>query len=81
MLDIDNTDTSEQITIREITKLFKGYHYIIFPSTNHLQQLDQNKIPIEKFRVILPFSPDQYKQFDSIKSHKRLYDSVIKKMP
>ena len=81
MLDIDNSDGVPHISIRDFIQQFNKYHFILYPSTNHMVKTDQNKIPIEKFRVIFPLDPQQYGNFNTIEKHGRLYSNVLSEFP
>jgi hypothetical protein len=76
MLDFDNKVTDKQMSINEFCRKFKQYHYILYPSSNHLKNSDENGFALDRFRVILPIHPDKYYHFNSVKLHDRAYDGI-----
>jgi len=81
MLDFDNKVENEQISINDFTRKNKDYHFILYTSSHHLKKYDSNNIPIEKYRVILPFDPNKYSHFDSKLLHSRAYSGVKDQFP
>ena len=81
MLDFDNKVENEQISINDFIRKNKDYHFILYTSSHHLKKYDSNNIPIEKYRVILPFDPNKYSHFDSKLLHSRAYSGVKDKFP
>ena len=81
MLDFDNKKEDEQITINEFIRKNKDVHYVLYPSSNHLKNTDHDGIPIEKFRVILPFNPNTYDYYNSEEMHKRVYEGAENEFP
>ena len=81
MLDFDNKHEDTPISTNDFIRKFKDYHFIIYPSSNHLKKIDSNKVPIEKFRVILPLDPDKYSHYNTPEMHKRAYNDVMEQFP
>ena len=76
MLDFDGG-----VTVQEIEKRCSNYHYILYTSTSHLTESSENGTLREKFRVILPFSPEKYTSNSSIEHHEAIYNSVQREFP
>ncbi|MBC8400932.1 MAG: hypothetical protein H8E14_05535 [Candidatus Marinimicrobia bacterium] len=70
MLDLDGG-----ITIPEMEDRCSQWHYILYTSTSHQVNGD------DRFRVILPIDPDNYKSYSTHKLHNRVYESVLSQFP
>jgi hypothetical protein len=81
MLDFDNKNGMDQMSINEFIRIYKDVHFVLYPSSNHLQHRDENGLPFEKFRVILPFNPNTYDYYNSEEMHKRVYQVVMNEFP
>ena len=81
MLDFDNKKGDDQMSINEFKRKYKDLHFVLYPSSNHLKYKDNDGIPIERFRVILPIRPKMYKDYDSGELHNRVYQAVMKEFP
>ena len=81
MLDFDNKKGDDQMSINEFKRKYKDLHFVLYPSSNHLKYKDNDGIPIERFRVILPIRPKMYKDYNSGELHNRVYQAVMKEFP
>lgn len=81
MLDFDNKDPDRRLSINEFCRRFKHYHFILYPSSNHLKYSDEDGVPLDRFRVILPVHPDTYDHFKTVKLHDRAYEGIISDFP
>ncbi|MFC1554131.1 primase-helicase family protein [candidate division KSB1 bacterium] len=69
------------VTIEEIRNRCNKYHHIFYTSTSHRTIKDSNGKLLDKFRVVLPFSPEKYNLNTTIDHHAAVYNTVNNEFP